>query len=57
MKTTETTKKFDALKMIRDIRNKIDKDTEGMTFEEEKEYFYRASEKYKREVKSAGNIC
>lgn len=53
MKTIETTKKFDAVKMMRDIRNQIDKDIEGMTFEQEKDYFHKASEKYKREVKSS----
>jgi hypothetical protein len=52
MKTIETTKKFDAVKMMREIRDKIDRDIEGMTFEQEKEYFRKASEKYKREVKS-----
>ena len=47
MKTVKTKKKkparpsggFDAVKRMRDIRDKIDKDIEGMTFEEEKEYF------------------
>jgi len=31
-------KAFDAVKMMRDIRNKIDKDIEGMSFEEQKAY-------------------
>lgn len=52
MKTVKTTKKFDAVKMMREIRNKIDKDIEGMTFEQEKEYFRRGSEKYKKDSKS-----
>ena len=52
MKKIEKTKKFDAVKLMRDIRKKIDKDIEGMTFDQEKEYFRKASEKYKKEVKS-----
>jgi len=52
MKTVKTTKKFDAVKMMRDIRNKIDKDIEGMSFEQEKEYFRKGSEKYKKEENS-----
>lgn len=47
----KTAKKFDAVKMMRDIRNKIDKDIEGMTFEQEREYFKKGSEKYKKETK------
>lgn len=40
MKTSnKKKKKFDAVKMMRDIRNSIDKETAGMTFEEEKEFF------------------
>jgi hypothetical protein len=31
-------KEFDAVKMMRHIRKKIDKDIEGMTFEEQKAY-------------------
>ena len=34
-------KKFDSVKMMRDIRDKISKDIEGMTFEEEKRYLQR----------------
>ncbi|MEQ8553636.1 MAG: hypothetical protein RIC06_20820 [Cyclobacteriaceae bacterium] len=60
MKTVKTKNKksarpsggFDAVKMMRDIRDKIDKDIEGMTFEEEKEYFRKGAEKYKKEEKS-----
>ncbi len=53
MKTIEKTKKFDAVKMMRDIRNKIDKDIAGMTFEQEKEYFKQGAKKYKHDL-SAG---
>ena len=53
MKTVKTKKKFDAVKMMRDIRDKIDKDIEGMTFEEEKEYFRKGAEKYKKQEKSS----
>ncbi len=34
----KTNKKFDAVKMMREIRNKISKETQGMKFEEFKEY-------------------
>ncbi len=51
MDLSVTIKKFDSVKMMREIRNKIDKDIEGMTFEEEKEYFRKASEKYRKELK------
>jgi len=49
MKKVKTKKKFDAVKMMRDIRDEIDKDIEGMTFEEEKEYFRKGAEKYEKE--------
>ncbi len=35
-------KEFDEVKMMREIRNKIDKETEGMTFEELKEYIKKS---------------
>jgi len=38
MKTNKTEKKFDAVKMMREIRNKISKETQGMKFEEFKKY-------------------
>ena len=31
-------KRFDSVKMMRDIRDKISRDIQGMTLEEEKEY-------------------
>ena len=34
-------KNFDSVKMMRDIRDKISKDIENMTLEEEKEYLAR----------------
>lgn len=34
-------KGFDSVKMMRDIRNRISKDIQGMTLEEEKEYLAR----------------
>ncbi|MEQ6122362.1 hypothetical protein [Reichenbachiella sp. MALMAid0571] len=53
MKTVEkTSKKFDAVKMMRDIRNQMDKDIEGMTFEQEKAYFKKGAEKFKQQSKS-----
>lgn len=40
MKTKPTIeKKFDAVKMMREIRNKIDRETEGMSFEQLKNYY------------------
>ena len=33
-----TEKKFDAVKMMREIRNKLSADISNMTYEEEKEY-------------------
>ena len=54
MKTIETKKKFDAVKMMRDIRNQIDKDIEGMTFEQEKEYFKKGAERAKK-YRTVGN--
>ncbi len=38
MKTTKKEKKFDAVKMMREIRDKISSDTQNMTFEELKAY-------------------
>lgn len=38
METIKNKKKFDAVKMMRDIRNKISFETQNMTFEELKAY-------------------
>jgi hypothetical protein len=38
METNKTNKKFDAVKMMRDIRDKISSETQNMTFEELKAY-------------------
>jgi len=49
MKTNITTKKdFDAVELMRNIRTQIGKDIEGMTFEQEKEYFKKGSNKVKK---------
>ncbi len=45
---TTTDKKFDAVEMMRSIRNKIDKDTEGMNFEQLKEYYRKSNELNKK---------
>ncbi len=51
MKTrAKTEKKFDAVKMMRDIRNKIDKEIAGMTFEQEQEYFKNGTEKFRKQT-------
>ena len=34
-------KEFDSVKMMRDIRDKISKDIEGMTLEEERKYLQK----------------
>ena len=38
METKKKTKVFDAVKMMREIRNKISAETQNMTFEELKKY-------------------
>ena len=38
MKTTKKEKQFDAVKMMRDIRDKISYETQNMTIDELKEY-------------------
>ena len=38
METTKKEKQFDAVKMMRDTRNKISSETQNMTFEELKAY-------------------
>ncbi len=38
--------------MTRNIREKIDKDIKGMTYEEEKEYFKKGAEKLKKQLQS-----
>lgn len=38
METTRKEKHFDAVKMMREIRDKISSETQNMTFEELKEY-------------------
>ena len=53
MKIKEITrKKFDAVQMMRKIRNKIDKEIAGMTFEQEKEYFNKGAEKFQEQTRS-----
>jgi len=56
MKTNITTKKdFDSVELMRSIRTQIGKDIEGMTFEQEKEYFKKGLNKTKK-YKPVGNI-
>ncbi|HHP7242854.1 MAG TPA: hypothetical protein ACFCUD_14350 [Cyclobacteriaceae bacterium] len=45
---TSIEKKFDAVKMMREIRDKIDKETEGMTFEQLKQYYKQSAEKNRK---------
>lgn len=49
MKTkVETKNDFDAVELMRSIRTKISQDIEGMTFEQEKEYFKKGAERAKK---------
>ncbi|MEQ9424652.1 MAG: hypothetical protein RJQ09_09560 [Cyclobacteriaceae bacterium] len=48
MKTRIATKKqFDAVEIMRKIRDKIDKETEGLDFEQLQQYYRRSAEKNK----------
>ena len=44
---TKTKKDFDAVDLMRSIREKISKEIQGMTFEQEKEYLKKRVEKYR----------
>jgi CO dehydrogenase/acetyl-CoA synthase beta subunit len=44
METTKKEKQFDAVKMMRDIRDKISSETQNMTFEELKAYIQQKLE-------------
>ncbi len=49
MKTNIITKKeFDAVDMMRSIREKVSKEIQGMTFEQEKEYLRKRTEEFKK---------
>lgn len=50
MKTIKKEKEFDAVKMMRDIRNKISIETQNMTFEELKKYISASIEKNKLQI-------
>tara|TARA_Y100001972_G_scaffold129275_1_gene195973 strand:- start:2203 stop:2376 length:174 start_codon:yes stop_codon:yes gene_type:complete len=55
MKTKiENRKDFDAVELMRARRIQIGKDIQGMTFEEEKNYFKASAEKLKK-FKQVGN--
>ena len=43
----KTKKDFDAVDLVRSIREKISKEIQGMTFEQEKEYLKKRVEKYR----------
>lgn len=45
MKTNKKEKEFDAVKMMRDIRDKISAETKDMSFEELKKYIATKTEK------------
>lgn len=49
MKTKDITeKKFDAVKMMRDIRDKIDRETEGMNFDQLKKYYKQSADENRK---------
>ncbi len=49
MKTKDIAeKKFDAVKMMREIRDKIDKETEGMNYDQLKKYYKQSAEENKK---------
>jgi hypothetical protein len=50
METTKKQKTFDAVKMMRDIRDKISLETQGMTFEELKAYIEKKLKKNKSKL-------
>lgn len=48
-------KDLDAVKLMREIRNKVDKDIADMSFEEELEYFKKGTETFRKTTKSSDN--
>ncbi len=52
MKTSEgTIKGYDCVKSVRRIRNRINKELEGLTNEEIIQYFHEASRKFQEKMK------
>ena len=49
---TKTKKEFDAVKMMRDIRDKIDQELLSMTPKERREYYKRQREEFEEWKKS-----
>ncbi|MEQ9287146.1 MAG: hypothetical protein RIG77_09575 [Cyclobacteriaceae bacterium] len=49
---TKVTKKFDAVKMMRDIRNAIDKKLQSMTLEQRQEYYRQQKQEFEEWKKS-----
>lgn len=45
---TKTKKKFDAVKMMRDIRSKIDQNLQSMTSEQRREYYAKQREEFEK---------
>jgi len=50
MKNKTQNKKFDAVKMMRDLREKINKEIAGMTTDQIIDYFKKAREQYEKEI-------
>ena len=51
MKTKPKEKSFDAVKMMRDIRDKIDAELEGKNTQQVLDYFRKNSEKFEQKYK------
>ncbi|MBX2967082.1 MAG: hypothetical protein KF845_13130 [Cyclobacteriaceae bacterium] len=53
MKTNIHTKEFDAVETMRSIREKIAKEIQGMTFEQEKEYLKKRTDEYQKRKRNS----
>ena len=56
MKSNGKEKKFDAVKMMRDIRDKMDREIEKMSFAEEKAYIEKLLAKRRRNSSSKAEL-
>ncbi|HEU0014395.1 MAG TPA: hypothetical protein VFQ45_11965 [Longimicrobium sp.] len=56
---TNEEKKFDAVRLMRELRDKISRDLEGMSYEEELAYLRQGRERYlaKKESKRRGEAA
>nr|NQU91156.1 hypothetical protein [Bacteroidota bacterium] len=56
MKNYNKNKKFDAVKLMRELREKINSEITGMTPEQIIEYFRKAREQYEKEMTVQGQF-